>query len=210
MKRRSIYRDPSRLYRKISSVGLFWLLLCLFTLPVQAGPAPIQTFFVPLPELEVQTSLKSVDTNNAVGNVMRSIIAIVATGSNTIIYYDHWEDGYEPDMANPIQSSTEIWGDDDPGNGIPPGFAVDLINAGDVITLDNNVSLPRDPSQILYDGRDKFGGTLAVAVTRASWALNPGVVLAGAVEVYALRDYGTQFKVPVGEDLSSDQMFEYV
>ena len=36
------------------------------------------------------------------------------------------------------------------------------------------------------------------------------MVLAGAVEVYPLRDYGLQFEVPVGEDLASDQMFEYV
>ena len=85
-----------------------------------------------------------------------------------------------------------------------------MINAGDVISLDNTISLPRNPAQIRYDGRDKFGGTKAVAVTRASWAVNPGVVLAGAVEVYPLRDYGLHFEVPVGEDLGSDQMFQYV
>ncbi len=131
-------------------------------------------------------------------------------GITPSFYYDHWEDGYEADLANPVQASTEIWGDNNAGNGIPPGFGTDVINAGDVITLDNTVSLPRNPAQIRYDGRDKFGGTKAAAVTRASWAVNPGVVLAGAVEVYPLRDYGLRFEVPVGEDLSSDQMFQYV
>ncbi len=199
---------------KIKSIFVFALLItlavCCLAAPVQAGPAPIQTFFVPLPELQVQTSLEAVDTGtDEIGDVMRSMISIVATGNNTIIYYDHWEDGYEADLANPVQASTQIWGDNDPANGIPPGFATDLINAGDVITLENDVSLPRDPSQIRYDGRDKFGGTRAVAVTRASWAVDPGVVLAGAVEVYPLRDYGLQFEVPVGEDLGSDEMFQY-
>ena len=199
---------------KIKPIFIFALFItlavCCLAPQAQAGPAPIQTYFVPLPELQVQNSLNAVDTNNAIGNDMRTIISIAATGDSTIFYYDHWEDGYEADMANPVQASTEIWGDNDPLNGIPPGFATDLIDAGDIITLDNTVSLPRNPALIRYDGRDKFGGTKAVAVTRASWAVSPGVVLAGAVEVYPLRDYGLHFEVPVGEDLASDQMFQYV
>ena len=199
---------------KIKPIFIFALFItlavCCLAPPAQAGPAPIQTFFVPLPELQVETSLEAVDTgDDDIGDVMRSMVSIVATGDSTIIYYDHWEDGYELDLANPIQASTRIWGDNDPANGMPPGFATDLINAGDVISLENDVSLPRDPSEIRYDGRDKFGGTRAVAVTRASWAVDPGVVLAGAVEVYPLRDYGLQFEVPVGEDIDSDQMFQY-
>ena len=118
------------------------LLLCT---PAQAGPAPIQTFFVPLPELQVQNSLKGVDTNDQIGDVMRSIISIAATGDNTIIYYDHWEDGYEADLANPVQATTEIWGDNNAGNGIPPGFGTDVINAGDVISLDNTSIVTAQP-----------------------------------------------------------------
>ena len=162
---------------------LITLSVCFLAPQAQAGPAPIQTYFVPLPELQVQNSLKGVDTNDQIGDVMRSIISIAATGDNTLIYYDHWEDGYEADLANPVQAGTEIWGDNDAGNGIPPGFGTDVINAGDVISLDNTITLPRNPAQIRYDGRDKFGGTKAVAVTRAAWAIDPGVVLAGAVEV---------------------------
>ncbi|MDJ0818251.1 MAG: hypothetical protein QNJ58_18705, partial [Desulfobacterales bacterium] len=211
MKRQSVQTDPPRRHGKISSIALLALLLCLSGLPAQAGPPAIQTFYLPLPELQVHTALEAVDTGaDDIGEVMRSIVSIAATGDNTIFYWDHWEDGYEADMANPVQASTEVWGDNNPANGIPPGFASDLINAGDVISLINDVSLPRNPTQIRYDGRDKFGGTRAVAVTRPIWAVNPGVVLAGAVEVYPLRDYGLQFEVPVGEDLSSDQMFEYV
>jgi uncharacterized repeat protein (TIGR01451 family) len=190
---------------------LMILSLCCLATQAQAGPAPIQTYFVPLPELQVQTALEAVDTGtDEIGDVMNSLISVVSTGDGTIIYYDHWEDGYESDLANPVQASTEIWGDNDPGNGIPPGFATDELNVGDVISLESNVSLPRNPSQIRYDGRDKFGGTKALAVTRASWALNPGVTLAGAAEVYSLRDYGTRFEVPIGEDLNSNEMFEYV
>ena len=197
MKHLPINRNMRWVSKKMKPICIFaffiTLAVCCLAPQALAGPAPIQTYFVPLPELQVQNSLNAVDTNNAIGNDMRAIISIAATGDNTILYYDHWEDGYEADMANPVQASTAIWGDNDPANGIPPGFATDLINGGDIITLDNTVSLPRNPALILYDGRDKFGGTKAVAVTRASWALNPGVVLAGAVEVIPLRDYGLQF-----------------
>ncbi len=29
----------------------------------------------------------------------------------TVIYYDHWEDGYEADINFPTQNTTEVWGD---------------------------------------------------------------------------------------------------
>ncbi len=214
MKRLLIDQKIRRASTKIESIFVFALLITLavscLAPQAQAGPAPIQTYFVPLPELQVETSLEAVDTgDDDIGDVMRSMVSIVATGDSTIIYYDHWEDGYELDLANPVQASTRIWGDNNPANGMPPGFATDVIEAGDVISLENDVSLPRDPAEIRYDGRDKFGGTRAVAVTRASWAVEPGVVLAGAVEVYPLRDYGLRFEVPVGEDLGSNEMFQY-
>ena len=176
MKRLHRYQDLLCASAKIKRIFVLALLItlsvCGFVPQAQAGPAPIQTFFVPLPEQQVQNSLKGVDTNDQIGDVMRSIISIAATGDNTVIYYDHWEDGYEADLANPVQATTEIWGDNNAGNGIPPGFGTDVINAGDVISLDNTISLPRNPAQIRYDGRDKFGGTKAAAVTRAAWAVN--------------------------------------
>ena len=58
--------------------------------------------------------------------------------------------------------------------------------------------------------RDKFGTTSAVAVSRAEWPTSPGMVMAGAVEIYFTRQYGTGFEVPLGEDVSANQMFEYV
>ena len=47
-------------------------------------------------------------------------ISIVVGTSNTIIVYDHWEDGYENDLNNPTQPSTQIWGDGNTNHGPPP------------------------------------------------------------------------------------------
>ncbi|MCP4542818.1 MAG: DUF2341 domain-containing protein [Chloroflexi bacterium] len=178
-----------------------------------ANPQPAEIYFIPLPETQVRTALRAL--YSGVGTTIRSVGSMVVTGNNAIIYYDHWEDGYELDMANPIQASSEIWGDGDASNGAPPGCSLDtcdLLDSGDVIAMDNNVPLPRNSSNILFDGRDKVGCTQLLAVTRAAWATSPGPVLAGAVEVYKTDNYGTYYEVPVGEDLltgTDNDMFEY-
>ncbi|MGE9293729.1 MAG: hypothetical protein ACQKBW_08955, partial [Puniceicoccales bacterium] len=184
-----------------------------------AGPEAVQTFYLPLPEADIQRALVELQPGRTIGQSISSVTSITTTRDNTIFYYDHWENGYELDIANPVNiysasnpSGTQIWGDNDPSNGIPPGFATDIVNADNVIALVNDVSIPRNPSTILFDARDKIGSTKAVAMTRAEWANNPGTVLAGAVEIYSVEYQGTSYKFPIGEDLSlaSDRMFEYV
>ena len=144
-----------------------------------------------------------------VGSNINSVISITVTGDNSFIYYDHWEDGYETDISNPTQSTTEIWGDGDLTNGIAPGTSNDFLNAGDVVALENQVAVPRNPIDIRYDGRDKVASSKAIAVSRTGWATNPGTVLAGAVEVYDTSKYGTSFEVPIGQNTSAGGAYEY-
>ena len=68
----------------------------------------------------------------------------------------------------------------------------------------------RNPAQVFYDGRDKIGATLPVAVTRGAWPRNPGSVMAGAVEVLHTGQWGTQYIAPLGENTAPDptQAFE--
>ncbi len=42
---------------------------------------------------------------------VRSIVSITASSYNQVIIYDHWEDGFEADIDNPVQSSTLVFGD---------------------------------------------------------------------------------------------------
>ena len=152
---------------------------------------------------------------SSIGTTMTSVTSIVVTGDNTVIYFDHWEDGYEVDIEHPTQASTRVWGDGNIANGCAPGHACatnadDVLTAGEVIALRNDVVLPRNPSNLFYDGHDKFAATKALAVTRAGWAVNPGTVLASAVDVPAVRDYGTTFKIPVGQNITTGSMYGYV
>ena len=57
------------------------------------------------------------------GDTIHTVISVTGAVDGTFVYYDHWEDGFELDLANPVQASSEVWGDGDAANGAPPGCA---------------------------------------------------------------------------------------
>jgi uncharacterized repeat protein (TIGR01451 family) len=179
------------------------------TAPAIAGPQPIQTFYVPIPEEQLRAAFLTL-APALTDNLVRTTIAITVAGNGTLIYYDQWEDGYEADLSNPVQATSQIWGDANLANGAPPGCAAvacDVLNAGRVIILQNDVPAnPRNPATILFDGKDKFGSTLLVAVTQTGWPMPTGPLLADATEVFSTNDWGTVYEAPGGEGYSA--MFE--
>ena len=168
----------------------------------------VQSYFVPLPDTNIRTAYTALGATTSAQ--INSVISIATSSSNTVIVYDQWEDGFEADLSNPTQTTTQIWGDGNLANGAAPGYASDIITPGGTIALQNLVSLPRNPATVLFDGGDRFGSTKAVAVTRAAWATSPGSVLGTAVDVYDTSKFGTNFKVPVGQNTPNmNLMFEY-
>jgi uncharacterized repeat protein (TIGR01451 family) len=187
----------------------------LCCLPAHIGRATlsqpiIQQFFVPMPEADLQTSLNTIDsTGTKVGNTIKVTIAIVVGQTNTIIVYDQWEDGYENDLNNPTQSTTQIWGDGNQ-NTPAPGYPSNILPAGAVILLTNVVTLPRNPSVMNFDGRDRIGASKPVVMTRAAWGVTPGTVLTSASSIYDTTRWGTNFMLPVGTNVNAAiQNFSY-
>jgi uncharacterized repeat protein (TIGR01451 family) len=177
-----------------------------------AGPTSaqiLQTFYIPMPEAQMALPLQTLVNSNSFASML-TVISISASANGTLIYYDHWEDGYESNLLNPTQSTTQVWGDGNPANGMPPGHTNDVINAGTVIHPENTVPLPRNPAHIFYDGGDKIGATKPLAISRAGWNPSIGPVLAGAVEVSPRVDFGNAFRSPVGQNMSDNQIFEHV
>ncbi|MEY2427126.1 MAG: large repetitive protein, partial [Verrucomicrobiota bacterium] len=177
--------------------------------PLANGATLVQEFYLPMPEAQVYQAESTIQSG--ISTTQNSIYSIVVTGNGTQIYYDQWEDGYEINLNSPSQATTQIWGDGNDANGIPPGFAHDPVGlaVGTVITLTNTVSLPRNPSIQLFDARDRFASTKALVVTRAGWPVTPGPVFGGAVSVLSTIDYGTNYLSPVGQDLTN-KLFQYV
>jgi hypothetical protein len=175
---------------------------------------PIQTYFVPLKEDIVLTeTFQGISPGEAKAPV-QSYTSIAIGVSDTVIWYDHHEDGgYEDDPTNPKQQLTEIWGDGNPDNGIPPGFTEDVLEPGDVIVLHSYVPYPRG-TETFFDGGDKIMSSFGIAVTRGCFPYmksgdgDKGSMLAGAVEVLDTTNWGKKFETPFGEDSVSDQRFE--
>ncbi len=182
------------------------------------GTQIVNKFYIPFPEDQVLTALKSMYPNGATCGsssptpadpvISYNSIGVVETG--TIIYFDHWEDGYEINVGFPIQSSTEIWGDGDLSNGQAPGYGTDIFNAGDIIVLQDNVVSTTRATVIDYDGGDMIASLGNLAFTRLAWTTGPGTFFAGALEVYPNQLWGTDFEIPVGENADVNNMFEYV
>jgi hypothetical protein len=167
----------------------------------------VQEFYLPMPEAQIYQANSAIISGT--GSTIASTFSIVVTGAGTVIYYDQWEDGYETDLGNPAQPSTQIWGDGNTNNGVAPGYPNDLLPQGAVITLTNNVTLPRNPSTLLWDARDRVAATKALVISRAGWPVSPGPVFAGAVGVLSTLDYGTNYVSPVGQDMTNG-LFKYV
>jgi uncharacterized repeat protein (TIGR01451 family) len=212
---RYLGRAPS--LRTIAILLLTTLMsLYFYGAALAVNPPPVQHYYVPLPEDQIYNALKAIYPGSQscpaapnVANPINSYISISVISDNTIIYYDHWEDGFEIDVSRPEQATTEIWGDGNPANGAPPGIANDLIMADSVIVLNNPVNINTLRSVIDFDGGDRISASTLIAMTRAGWATGSSTLLAGAVEVYDTSTWGATFESPVGENLAYNQIFEY-
>jgi uncharacterized repeat protein (TIGR01451 family) len=192
--------------------AVFSIVLFLFCwAPSAIADQLVQMYYVPITEPEYRLYARAQSDPNSESDLVRSVISITGTFNGTIIYYDQWEDGYEADLSNPQQSTTQIWGDGNWLNGAPPGCSADgcdVINAGTVITLQSDVPVTggvRDQGNMFFDGKDKLGSTQQLVVTRAMWPVGaPGAIgsmLAGSVEVLRTDKWGSSFQVPVGINL---------
>lgn len=179
------------------------------------GEVPIEEYYLPLKEEDTLATLDTI--NSAASSPIVSITSIAISSDNTIIWYDHHEDGFENDVLNPSPtSSTEIWGDGDCSNGSVPGTTCvadtdDFLSAGTAIVLENDVPIPYTSQQwssadfsFLFDGGDKISASFPIAITRGGYPHDSnGAALppyAGAVEVLDVSSdsYGNQFVAPVG------------
>jgi uncharacterized repeat protein (TIGR01451 family) len=169
-----------------------------------ANPPPTQVFYVPFPENDQLAGYLGVTTGSSSAQASDPLAVFVnfsASADDTVIYYDHWEDGYESDITRPKQSTTQVFGNGNPADGYPPGNAGDLISAGTVFSLRNYVTSTTLQSVLDYDARDKISSFKPISVTKTSFPASTNSLLAGCVEVFERGIWGTEYRVPVGADM---------
>ena len=182
------------------SLFLAWNFLLVASAAV-ANPPPSQVYYVPFPEIDQLAGFVGV-TSVAV-DPLAVFVNIAVSNDNTIIYYDHWEDGYEGDISNPKQPTTEVWGDGNPANGYPPGNPSDLLPAGTVFSLRNYVNSTAGASEFKYDAGDKIASSKPITVTKTCFPASTNTLLAGSIEVFEQALWGTDYRVPVGANMPS-------
>ncbi len=171
-----------------------------------------QVYYLPYPEQDARLAL--IASTGAAwlpipSNNIRTIISIKIPYPGMTLVYDHWEDGFEADPNNPIQSTTQVWGDGNPYNGIAPGYLNDDLPAGAAIVLDNTMPAnPRVAANIFYDGKDKIVSSGAITVTQVLG--EPSIIFVQCMKtnVTSTANYGESFTIPVGENFNS-QDFRY-
>ncbi len=170
-----------------------------------------KTFYLPFPEntTQLRKALWSVAGSSYLTNTVRSVISLKMPYPGTFITYDHWEDGYESDIAIPVQSTTEVWGDGKLDNGVAPGYPSDIIPAGGYLYLDNQFAYnPRVVSEVVFDGKDKLHSTNDIAVSKISgdagmWTTGPMFAVQNVkTNVVDISRFGRLFILPFGEDIS--------
>jgi hypothetical protein len=171
-----------------------------------------QVYYMPYPEQDARLALIASTGSSWLpipSNNIRTIISIKVPYPGMKLVYDHWEDGYEADADNPVQSTTQIWGDGNPYNGIAPGYSDDILPSGAAIVLDNTMPAnPRVASSIFYDGKDKLVSSGAITVTQVTG--EPSIIFVQCMKTNVTNsaNFGKSFTIPVGQDFNS-QDFAY-
>lgn len=173
-------------------------------------------YYLPFPEHPnfLLKALRSAANQNPNQTTVRNIVSIKVNYPKTIIIYDHWEDGYEADITEPTQSTTEIWGDGNPANGVAPGYPDDIIPPGGQIIIDKTFAYNRNQLQIEYDGRDKIFSSSDITISKITGSNADFNVQNVKTDVIDVSRFGKSFTIGFGEDLTklgnAHNAFRYV
>ena len=167
-----------------------------------ATPAPVMTGFVPL---GTDATLKTMENVNAAAqNTLVFTVGVTNASTGAVMYYDHWEDGFDADLTNvPVGSTTQVWGDGVTTNGNAAAYCTectgDLLPAGAVFVMSNDIPSPRTAA-IFFDGRDRVSSTRGFTITAGGYS-TLGSVLSASASAYDTSRWGTDYWVPVGQGL---------
>jgi len=189
--------------------ALAWSIVPAPTPVNAAGETIVSTFYVPLFEDNARAALFSV--NSGTGTALSSTTSVTVGAEGAIMYYDHWEDGYEPAANAKTQASTQVFGDGITTNGdaaaycVPARCAGDLLPVGAVLRLNNSATVvpgslatPRVAATVVFDGRDKISATDGLAVTHATWPTAIDALHSEMAAAFDTSRWGVNFSAPVG------------
>ncbi len=185
-------------------LAILFIITTIYSTTVHAGTgAGYSEYYVPGSEQQIYDTLHDIRPTNVTDNTqMHAVISVVAIADNTIIYYDHWENGYGMDISDPASTAD---------------FSVTLQKGESIVFESNEISTTHtgvndctvvngpagESASACYDGGDRFfttGGP--VTVNRASWNDQTSTYFQMAWEVYPTKALDNDYIVPFGQDIS--------
>ncbi|MBW2704324.1 MAG: DUF11 domain-containing protein, partial [Deltaproteobacteria bacterium] len=179
-----------------------FLLLCppVFS---QTMPAGTQEYIVMGRDEQMWRFMQHVATQEGSSDLdasdMRSVVTLTATLDGQKIIYDHWEDGYESDLLNPTDATTEVYIR-------ARGQVLSLASDGSGGGINRVIPIPRVINDIdedlRYDGGDRIlslGGPINVAHNMFP---SDTTLIGGAWEMFsrkAMQGFRA-YRIPVGKD----------
>ncbi|MEM7583364.1 MAG: C25 family cysteine peptidase [Acidobacteriota bacterium] len=169
----------------------------------QGVPTGFQEYFVLGYEQHVWDLMAKVEAGQGGGafaDGMNSLVTATASAVNQVVYYDHWEDGFEADIFNPAQASTMIIGDGNPANGDACDFnsspcGVDTLSEGDFVNFGSNQGLGASCSVPSVQ-------PLTLTELCSSVPVNPRCAVAGSCTASEVRFDGGDLVVSSGGPIS--------
>ena len=189
----------------LCSTAMIFLTIDPLVIDICGDATKTHTYYIPYPSDQSYTALEASGSPANPSNNIRTVISVKIPYPGMTVVWDEWEDGYEANALSPTQSTTKVWGDGNPFNGIAPGYPTDIIPAGGSLSiLDNTMnSNPRNPAQIFYDGKDKVVSSGQIAMTQV--AGEPSIMSVQSIKtnITSTYDFGQSFTIPLGEDFPS-------
>jgi uncharacterized repeat protein (TIGR01451 family) len=173
-------------------------------------PAGYTEYFVPGDEDQLWAIYRNNDNSPRLirNDGTRAVVSVTSFADDVDVYYDHWEDGYDSDVTNPVSTTKHV-----------------ELDQGEYVVFESEeIPLPRGTGygpdkncddgvggngpDFCYDGRDRIYATGGVVtVTRASWPESIGTVYALAWQLIPVEALDTDYTIPVGEDLAGSPTF---
>ena len=189
----------------------FLLLACVSPAHAQV-PAGYSEYYIPGDEDNLSLALCTHgSTSNACTSTnTHAVISVTGWADTTAVYYDHWENGYNFDPANPTTADETYTFNTGQRHGLRERHHHPPTNRDAPRRLDLHQAPQRrrghdhsQPDLLCYDGRDRIymaGGPVTVAacgVEPGERRGRPGV----AWEIYPVKPQLTTYIFPFGENI---------
>jgi uncharacterized repeat protein (TIGR01451 family) len=202
-------KQHSSIYRFLLLVVALAMILSLTALPnrsAKALAAGISDYYIPTSSAQIMAIFVANDNNPAIDTAqgLRYVIGLTAYMDDTVVYYDHWENGYG---FNPITftGADETYTAD---HGQVMSFVSHNVptsrTLGDPIASCGTGSYnPSGTTTNCYDGRDHIYITGGVAASLTIWPESKGTINALSWALYPTKPFQTSYTIPVGRNLTS-------